>query len=98
MPVKKDAFRRAALRKGFCEARSGDHIYYRFIQPDGDFSTKINTKISHGSGKDISDDLLSTISRQMKFDKKLDLIKFVECEISGEDYREILASKGIIRR
>jgi hypothetical protein len=54
MPVKKDAFRRAALEKGFFEIRSGDHIYYRFVQPDGKLSPQITTKICHGSGKDIS--------------------------------------------
>ena len=70
MPVKKDVFRRAALQKGFCEIRSGDHIYYRFIQQDGNEIPQITTKISHGSGKDISDDLLAKMSRQMMFDKR----------------------------
>ena len=98
MPVKKDVFTRAALRKGFYESRSGDHIYYRFEQSDGKEIPRITTKMSHGGGNDLPDSLLTKMARQMKFDKKSDLIKFVECEISGEDYREILVSKGIIRR
>jgi hypothetical protein len=94
MPVKKDAFGKAVIRKGFREFRSGDHIYYRFVQPDGEINPEIVTKVSHGSGKDISDDLLTKMSRQMKFDKKSDLMKFVECTLSDEDYYEILVSKG----
>lgn len=59
MPVKKDDFARAAIRKGFCEKRSGHHIYYRYETPGGRLSPYIHTHISHGGGKDISDALLS---------------------------------------
>jgi len=94
MPVKKDAFGKAVIQKGFREFRNGDHIYYRFVQPDGEVDPLIKTKISHGSGKEISDDLLSMMSRQMMFDKKADLMKFIECTLSDEDYYEILVLKG----
>jgi len=97
MPVKKDAFIKAVLRKGFREFRNGDHIYYRFVQSNDEINPLIKTKLSHGSGKDISDDLLAMMSRQMMFDKKSDLTKFLECTLSGEDYREILALKGFVK-
>jgi len=94
VPTKKDAFVKAVIRKGFREFRNGDHIYYRFVQPNGEIIPRIRTKISHGGSNDISDSLLTKMSIQMKFDKKSDLMKFIECTLSGEDYYEILVSKG----
>jgi hypothetical protein len=88
---------RSVLKKGFVEISSRDHIYYRFVQPNGKITPLIKTKMSHGSGKDISDDLLTKMSRQLMFDKKADLMKFVECDLSGDDYYEILKDKGIIQ-
>jgi len=96
MPVKKDVFAKAVLRKGFREFRSGDHIYYRFVQPDGVINPRTRTKVCHGSGNDISDSLLAKMSSQMKFDNKSDLMKFIECTLSSEDYCEILKGKGMI--
>ena len=97
MPVKKEKFRRVATRKGFVEMRSGDHIYYRFVQPDGKQSPWVTTKISHGGNKDISDVLLAKMSRQMKFEKKADLIDFIECTFSADDYCDLLVSKKFMK-
>jgi hypothetical protein len=96
MPVKKSDFARAATRKGFRETRSGHHIYYRYETPDGKLCPYINTHVSHGGGKDISDSLLSEMTHQMNFDKKADLIAFIECTFSKEKYFDHL-KKGVIK-
>ncbi|MCK9323846.1 MULTISPECIES: hypothetical protein [Methanocorpusculum] len=96
MPVKKDDFARAAIRKGFCEKRSGHHIYYRYETPGGRLSPYIHTHISHGGGNALSDALLSEMTHQMKFDKKADLMAFIDCTFSKEKYLVHLKTKGLI--
>lgn len=45
-----------------------DHNYY-YVYKNGK-KTKINTKVSHGSHKDISDGLLNQMMKQIKLLKK----------------------------
>ena len=87
--------RSALLKKGFKESQGGDHDFY-FYYEDG-IKTKVRTKISHGSHgrKPIGDTLTSIIKDQMHFEEKEQLIRFVECTFSAEDYREMLHRKKI---
>lgn len=96
MPSKKDAFSHAATRKGFTEKRSGHHIFYQYETPDGKLCPEVDTYMSHGSGNDLSDPLLSSMRRQMKFDKLADVLAFIECTFSKEEYFDLLKRKGLI--
>lgn len=97
MSAKKDDFSRAATRKGFIEKKSGHHIYYRYETPDGKLCPEVETYVSHGGGNDLSDPLLSAMRRQMKFDKKADLIEFIKCTFSKEKYLDLLKTKELIQ-
>jgi len=96
MPSKKDAFSRAAARKGFTEKRSGHHIYYQYKTPDGKLCPKVYTYVSHGRGNNLSDYHLSAMRRQMKFDKKDDFMAFIECTFTKEMYFDLLKRKEVI--
>jgi len=94
MPLKKQDFKRAATNKGYIEIRRGDHIIYRFTDREGRIYDQIHTKVSHGGGGDISEDLLSKMYKQMKFSTKVDFSEYIACHISEDEYREMLRTKG----
>lgn len=56
--------------------------------------TDVKTYLSHGS-KDYGDQLLFKLSQQMHLTKK-ELLKFIDGEMSQEEYEEILKIKGIL--
>ena len=93
MPCKKREFHKAATKKGFIEARKGDHIFYWFTDTEGKRYTRIHTKISHGGSGDISDNLLSKMYKEMKFDSVGDLKQYIECSLNEKMYREQLRAK-----
>ncbi|MCC6579612.1 MAG: type II toxin-antitoxin system HicA family toxin [Phycisphaeraceae bacterium] len=76
-------------RKGF-QRHTGDHVYY-YLYVDGK-KTAVRTKISHGE-KEIDDNLLSLMAKQIKLTKKLfgDLI---DCPLTHEQYVKQLRSDG----
>ncbi|HJK77560.1 MAG TPA: hypothetical protein O0Y06_06510 [Methanocorpusculum sp.] len=94
MPVSKRKFAAATQKKGFLEVRNRDHVVFVFTDSAGKPDSKIQTKMSHGAGNDISDGLLVKMAKQMKFSKKAELDKFVECSISEEEYREMLRKQN----
>jgi len=96
MPAKRRHFASAALKKGFIEMREGNHIFYRYQNSKGQIEDRVHTKVSHGGNGDISDSLLATMTLQMKFDKKADLMKYIECTFTLDMYRDLLQSKGIL--
>jgi len=96
MPAKKRHFASAALKKGFIEIREGNHVFYRYQTSNGQIDDRIHTKVSHGGNGDISDSLLAKMTIQMKFDKKEDLMKYIECTFTLEMYRDLLQSKGFL--
>ncbi len=93
MPAKKRHFASAALKKGFIEMREGNHVFYRYQTSSGQIDDRIHTKVSHGGNGDISDSLLAKMTIQMKFDKKEDLMKYIECTFTLEMYRDLVQSK-----
>ena len=86
----------ALLKKGFRKTDGGDHNYFFYYI--GEEKTKVRTKISRGSHgkKMIGDSLISVIKDQMHFDEKTQLIEFVECTFSKEDYQDLLVNKGVV--
>jgi hypothetical protein len=88
---KKDTTR-SMCRKGFTEISGGDHMVYEYMF-DGDPVSR--TKVSHGGGKDLSNDLISDMAKECHLSRK-QFIAFAKCEMSAEAYRQILIDKGII--
>ncbi|MCB1185874.1 type II toxin-antitoxin system HicA family toxin [bacterium] len=82
---------RALLRKGF---RARDSHHRQFILYRGNSPLPVFTYLSHGK-KEYGDSLLASIARQLHLDKA-ELLKFIDCRMSGEDYLEVLQGKGVI--
>lgn len=94
MPMSKRKFAATVQKKGFLEVRNRDHVVFVFTDAGGKPDAKIQTKVSHGAGNDISDSLLVFMAKQMKLGRKAELEKFVECSISEEEYREMLRNQN----
>ncbi len=80
----------ALTKKGFIKEEGKKHVYYILVV--GGKKTLIRTKLSHGS-KDCNDYLLSKIRNQLKFDKKEELIDFINCPKTLEEYVRMLRDK-----
>ncbi len=93
MPRATGKVERALLKKGFTLEKNRDHHYY-FIYKNGK-KTRINTKVSHGSHKDISDGLLNQMRMQMKLPKK-EFEEYMNCTFSKEQYLEFLENHNYI--
>jgi hypothetical protein len=91
MPSDTRDVRAALLKKGFFE-RSGDHRFFVLLV-DGK-KKQVFTKISH-SGKEIGENLLGTMARQMNLNRR-EFREFIECSLSGEDYVSLLRERHII--
>jgi len=83
---------RALKKNGFIRFTT-HHDRYFYITLSGEDSD-VKTYLSHGS-KDYGDQLLFNLSQQMHLTKK-ELLKFIDGEMSQEEYEEILRMKGIL--
>jgi hypothetical protein len=96
MPVRQREFEKAVTRKGFVVVSDRDHRYFFLKDTEGKM-TPVRTKISiHGNVKDISDDLISVMYKQLHFESKNDFMKFIECTKSYKEYIALLKSKNEI--
>jgi len=97
MPIKQREFRKAALKKGFVAVSQSEHCYFYLKNPDGEINTSVRTKMGqHGKMKDISDDLLSVMYKQLHFETKNEMMKFIDCTKSYEEYVASLKALNII--
>ncbi len=81
--------------KGFQENKSGHHIYYHHIYQGK--ITGVSTHISHTpKHKDISDDLLLLMKRELKLDSIKDTVNLLDCTMDSDNYNCILANKNFI--
>ena len=92
MPRPTKEVKRILEKKGFT-LENGDHNYY-VIYKNGK-KTRINTKVSHGSHKDIDNGLLSKMQKQMHLSKK-QFNDYFDCHMSGDEYIEYLESQNLI--
>lgn len=83
----------ALLKKGFVEQVAGRHKKYHFQKIDGTLSGDVWTVMSH-SHDELDDYLISKVSHQMHLTKD-DLVRFYNCPLQLDEYREILKSQGI---
>lgn len=77
MPRKRDLILSSLTSKGFRQD-DGDHIFLIYVRADGRTSTR-RTKLSRGSGhKDVSDQNLGQMARQLGLTKK-QLQELIDC-------------------
>ena len=93
MPRPTKEVERILIKKDFTLDDNRDHNYY-FLYKDGK-KTRINTKVSHGSHKDIPDGLLTKMMKQMQLPKK-EFNDFFNCHMSGEEYIRYLENHNFI--
>lgn len=82
---------RALRKKGF-ETLNKDHHFYYYM--DNGKKTNIFTKTSHSSDE-IGEGLIKMMATQVHLEKN-EFKELVQCTLSGEQYRDILISKGFI--
>jgi len=83
------------IKKQFnVQERTGNHIYYEIWHK----GKKIKeTYHSHGSsGKEISDDILQKIKRQLNLNNINQLYDLKNCPMTAEDYFALLKQKNVI--
>jgi hypothetical protein len=95
MPKEKREVEAGLEAKGFRRGE-GDHHYFVYWSLSGKKSMA-RTKISHGSDKDISDELLSRMSQQCGLTKK-QFVDLVECPLKREPYEQLLVQRSKLAR
>jgi len=82
-------------KKGFVKNASGDHIF--FYHEFNGKKTGIITKISHTPKmKDITNDIINAIKKQLNLDTNKQVKELIECPMDQNEYLKILADKNII--
>ena len=92
MPREKTKVSSVLVKKGFSLDDKRDHRYFYLYDSDGKRTT-VYTKISRGSGKEISDGLLGEMMRQIHLGKK-EFNKYMDCTLSKEMYLDHLKQIG----
>jgi hypothetical protein len=98
MPMKLSEFKNGIIgkiKKQFTvKERIGNHIYYEIWYR----GVKVKeTHHSHGSGgKEISDDILQKIKRQLNLNNIRQLYDLKNCPMTAEDYFNLLKEKNVI--
>jgi hypothetical protein len=85
----------ALTKKGFVAERGKrrkKHTFY-FLYVNGK-KTRIWTELSHGI-TEYSDDLLTSVRKQLKFEKNRELKEFIDCPTTYEKYVEMLEVRSI---
>jgi hypothetical protein len=96
MPVKAREFDRVLTTKGFTSLSRSEHKYFYLRDLEGKQTLVRTRRSTHGNQKDISDDIISAIYKQLHFASKADFMKFLECTISHQEYVSLLKMKGKI--
>ncbi|NJE75964.1 type II toxin-antitoxin system HicA family toxin [Thermococcus sp. ES12] len=93
--MKATDIQKALKKKGFQKKEGGRHTKY-ILYVDGK-KTRIMTVFSRGKDKkELGDDLIKRIKKQLHFDDPKKFEDFVKCPLTYEDYLTILQQKGII--
>lgn len=92
MILKTKDVNKALLLKGF---RITENDHHRFLFYLDGRKTSVHTKTSH-SHSEIGRDLIARMARQMRLSKN-DFVRFVDCQMTEEDYRTKLISDGQVR-
>ncbi|WP_438316143.1 hypothetical protein [Sporosarcina sp. FA9] len=78
-------------KKGLKLKETHHHMYTFYV--DGK-KTSIRTRLSHGK-KEYDDHLLGQMAKQLKVSKD-QLLNFIDCPMSFEDYKKVLIDNGVL--
>ena len=93
--IPRDAIAAALSKKWFGSEEGRRHTLF-FLTVRGK-QYPVRTFLSRGSGyKDYDDTLLSQVRKQLCFDTKDQLLRFIDCNMGPEEYVELLIRKSII--
>ncbi len=93
MSLKIREFDKVLTRKGFIALSKNDHKYFYLQDLEGK-QTLIRTRRStHGNQKDISDDILSAMYKQLHFESMAAFKNFYDCTMSHKEYINFLKVK-----
>ncbi len=82
------------LRKGFVLEETHHRYYYHEFKCK---RTRANTYVSTGSNyKTYDDALMKRMKKELCLDTLQEVRRLLHCEMDGEEYNEILRSKGLI--
>ena len=96
MALGRREFVSALEKKGFKKKEGGPHTRYTYTDLNGRRSG-ITTFMSRGSKYKVLDaSLIGKIMKQMRL-KRNELEEFVSCEMSQDDYEEIINNRDIVR-
>ena len=95
MPRPRNDIQSSLKQKGFQEKEKTKHRYYDFIYDDK--ITSVSTFVSRGTKyKEISDDILSRMWKQLRLNNKKELLDLVDCPMGEEELITLLQAKGIL--
>ena len=96
MKVSRAEIRKNLPQKGFKKNKSGHHIY--FHHEYNGIETGIKTYISHSAKqRDIADDLLSSMRKQLRLDSMKEIVALIKCPMDKKKYEEILIEREVFR-
>lgn len=98
MPIKTQDFKNKIIRKiekkFEVKEQKSHHILYEIYYKN---KRVLKTFCSHSSGgKDIRNDILSKIRREMRLDKIQQLYDLRDCPMTAEEYFNLLKQKNVI--
>ena len=94
MKIDRTEINKSLPKKGFRKETSGHHIYF-YHEYEGQ-ETGAYTYISHSAKqKDISDDLLLSIRKQLRLESTKEAVDLIVCPIDKEAFNKILINNGI---
>jgi len=92
--IKKQSLRNELKRKfDFQEVPGSKHEAIAFFYGGKKIAT---TRFSRGSGKDLDNDILKLIAREVRVDKLSNLKEMIDCTKSQEDFLDILREKKFL--
>ena len=90
MQIEKRDVETSLPKKGFHREET-HHIYFHHYYQNK--YTGISTYVSHGANS-IGDSLIQQMKKQLRLNNPYQVIDLVNCPISGDEYIQILKSKG----
>src|SRR5262245_44663657 len=92
--LEREALVASLLKKGFVETSGGDHRYF-YLWVDGK-KTGIHTYVSRGTKyKELGEDLVTAIRKQLKLGTKQQLLDLVACPMGIPEYVQHLMDSGL---
>ena len=94
MPRKARVVEHGLLRKGF-RIKNSRHRHFTYVKLDGQVADHVSTVMSHGSSRDIGDNLLAQMARQLHLTRR-EFDELIDCGLSQDDYEAMMRRDGII--